>query len=81
MSEDTFTHTCVVITDGHKAVRHGITEIVDRGDALEVVAEAGFVVDAMRHADLVHPNVTLADLQLPDGTGIDIMNRLHSSCP
>ena len=70
-----------MIIDDHEIVRRGIAEIVDRDAALEVVAEAGSVADAVRRADLVRPDVILVDLQLPDGTGIDIMNRLRSSHP
>ena len=70
-----------MIVDDHEIVRRGIAEIVDRDEALEVVAEAGSVADAVRRADLVRPDVILVDLQLPDGTGIDIMNSMRSSPP
>ena len=42
-----------MIIDDHEIVRRGIAEIVDRDDALEVVAEAGSVADAVRRADPV----------------------------
>ena len=71
----------VMIVDDHEIVRRGIAEIVDRADTLEVVAEAGTVEDALRRADLVRPDVILVDLQLPDGTGIDIMSALGQSHP
>lgn len=71
----------VMIVDDHEIVRRGIAEIVDRADGLEVVAEAGSVSDAIRRAELVIPDVILIDLQLPDGTGIDIMRRLSESKP
>ena len=35
----------------------------------------------MRRADLVRPDVVLVDLQLPDGTGIDILKQLAVSHP
>ena len=70
-----------MIVDDHEIVRRGIAEIVDRDESLEVVAEAGSVADAVRRADLVRPDVILVDLQLPDGTGIDIMNSLRASHP
>ncbi|MDO5720175.1 MAG: response regulator transcription factor [Actinomycetaceae bacterium] len=70
-----------MIVDDHEIVRRGIAEIVDRADGLEVVAEAGSVADAIRRAELVIPDVILIDLQLPDGTGIDIMRRLRESKP
>lgn len=71
----------VMIVDDHEIVRRGIAEIVDRAEELEVVAEAGTVADALRRADLVNPDVILVDLQLPDGTGIDIMRALASTHP
>lgn len=71
----------VMIVDDHEIVRRGIAEIVDRADGLEVVAEAGSVTDAIRRAELVVPDVILIDLQLPDGTGIDIMRKLGESKP
>lgn len=73
--------TRVMIIDDHEIVRRGIAEIIDRDDALEVVAEAGSVADAVRRADLVRPDVALVDLQLPDGTGIDILKQLAVSHP
>lgn len=70
-----------MIVDDHEIVRRGIAEIVDRAETLEVVAEAGSVTDAIRRAELVVPDVILVDLQLPDGTGIDIMRRLRETKP
>lgn len=71
----------VMIVDDHEIVRRGIAEIVDREDSFEVVAEAGSVEDAVRRADLVKPDVMLVDLQLPDGTGIDIMKMVAKTNP
>lgn len=71
----------VMIVDDHEIVRRGIAEIVDRSEGLVVVAEAGTVAEALRRAELVRPEVVLIDLQLPDGTGIDIINALRTSLP
>ncbi|MDO4606928.1 MAG: response regulator transcription factor [Bowdeniella nasicola] len=70
-----------MIIDDHEIVRRGIAEIVDRADGLMVVAEAGSVAEAVRRATLVRPEVVLVDLQLPDGTGIDIIDRLREQVP
>lgn len=71
----------VMIVDDHEIVRRGIADVVDRADGLSVVAEAGSVAEALRRATLVRPDVILVDLQLPDGTGIDVIKQLAEVCP
>lgn len=71
----------VMIVDDHEIVRQGIAEIIDRAEGMEVVAEAGTVSDASRRCELVRPDVMLVDLQLPDGTGIDVMNNVRQLSP
>lgn len=71
----------VMIIDDHEVVRRGIAEVVDRADGLSVVAEAGSVAEAIKRAVLVRPDVALVDLRLPDGTGIDIIERLAKELP
>lgn len=70
-----------MIIDDHEIVRRGIAEVIDRSTGMEVVAEAGTVADAVRRAELVRPDVVLVDLQLPDGTGIDVMKKLKTVSP
>ncbi|WP_218056758.1 response regulator [Actinomyces vulturis] len=70
-----------MIIDDHEIVRRGIAEIIDRAEGLYVVAEAGSKSEAMRRAELVHPDVLLVDLQLPDGTGIELMREIRELLP
>lgn len=70
-----------MIVDDHEVVRRGIAEVVERTDGMTVVAEAGSVADGVRRATLVRPQVMLVDLQLPDGTGIDLMKAVRETLP
>ncbi|WP_227993900.1 MULTISPECIES: response regulator transcription factor [unclassified Pseudactinotalea] len=70
-----------MIVDDHEVVRRGIAEVIDRSDGLQVVGEAGSVAEAVRRMMLVRPAVLLVDLQLPDGTGIDIINAATRDLP
>ena len=70
-----------MIVDDHEVVRRGIADVVAAAEGLEVVAEAGTVADAGRRGSLLKPAVALVDLQLPDGTGIDVINSLAQSSP
>lgn len=69
----------VMIVDDHEVVRRGIAEVVDRSEGLSVVAEAGSVAEGLRRAELVRPQVILVDLQLPDGTGINLISKLKAA--
>jgi two-component system, NarL family, response regulator DevR len=71
----------VMIVDDHEVVRRGIAEVIDRSEGMGVVAEAGSVAEGVRRATLVQPQVMLVDLQLPDGTGIDLLMTLRDPLP
>jgi DNA-binding NarL/FixJ family response regulator len=70
-----------MIIDDHEVVRRGIAEVVDRAEGMSVVAEAGSVADGARRASLVRPQVLLVDLQLPDGTGIELISQVREHLP
>ena len=71
----------VMIVDDHEVVRRGIAELVDRAEGMTVVAEASSVADGVRRADLVRPQIVLVDLQLADGTGIEVLRALRERLP
>lgn len=71
----------VMIIDDHEVVRRGISEVVQRTEGMTVVAEAGSVSEGVRRATLVRPQVMLVDLQLPDGSGIDILRAVREALP
>lgn len=74
-------NTTVIIVDDHEVVRRGIADVVGAAEGLDVVAEAGSVADAVRRSELLLPQVALVDLQLPDGTGIDVILALARVSP
>lgn len=71
----------VMIIDDHEVVRRGLAHLVDRAEDLDVVAEAASVAEATRRLVLVRPDVLLVDLQLPDGTGIEVITAAGRHLP
>jgi DNA-binding NarL/FixJ family response regulator len=69
-------HT-VVIVDDHAMFRAGVRAEI--GDAVEVVAEAGDVDEAVAAVQQHRPEVVLLDVHLPGGGGPEVMRRLGAS--
>jgi DNA-binding NarL/FixJ family response regulator len=54
---------------------------IDREPGLEVVAQAGSLDEARRHAASVGCDVAVLDMGLPDGVGSDLIAELREICP
>ncbi len=66
----------VVIVDDHAMFRRGVR--AELGDAVDVVAEAGDVGEAVAAIAAEHPDVVLLDVHLPGGGGVEVMRRAPS---
>lgn len=71
----------VFILDDHEVVRRGVRELLESEDDIEVVGEAGTAADAMNRIPLVHPDVAVLDVRLPDGRGTDVCRDIRSAHP
>jgi DNA-binding NarL/FixJ family response regulator len=69
----------VLIVDDHELVREGLVGAFAREEATEVVGSVATVAEAMASYGADRPDVIVTDLQLQDGTGLDIIRqvRLH----
>jgi len=67
----------VVLVDDHAMFRAGVRS--ELGSAVDVVAEAADVDQAVAAVDEHRPDVVLLDVHLPGGGGVEVMRRLASS--
>ena len=70
-----------VIADDQQLVRAGFRRILESEDGIEVVDEASTGSEAVRVVRHVRPDVTLMDVRMPDGNGIDATRELLSGEP
>jgi DNA-binding NarL/FixJ family response regulator len=62
-------------------VRRGVAELLDAEPDIEVVGEAGSVRQALDRIPVTRPDVAVLDVQLPDGSGIEVCREVRSQRP
>lgn len=69
------------LVEDHEPVRRSLTAVLDADPALRVVGAAGSVADARIGIPRARPDVSLLDVRLPDGNGIELCRDLLSAMP
>jgi DNA-binding NarL/FixJ family response regulator len=80
-AEDWAVQTRIMLVDDHADFRRLMTAMLARHPDLEVVAQAGSLAEARKHAKAVKYNVVVLDLGLPDGNGVDLIGDLRAANP
>ena len=65
----------VMIVEDHETTRASLVAKVSADPTLQVVADVGTLADAKRRFAELEPDVLLVDLELPDGTGTDLIEQ------
>lgn len=71
----------VFLVDDHEVVRRGVRDLLESSGDVDVVGEAGSVAEARSAVPAAAPDVAVLDVQLPDGTGIELCRELRSARP
>ena len=71
----------VFLVDDHEVVRRGVRDLLEASGDVTVVGEAGSVAEALDAVPAASPDVAVLDVQLPDGTGIELCRDLRSARP
>src|SRR3954454_21633105 len=72
--------TKLVIVDDHEAMREGLATLL-AGHGMEILGAAGNVASALDLIVHATPVLAIVDIQLPDGTGIDLTRELLGRRP
>jgi DNA-binding NarL/FixJ family response regulator len=75
------TRTRVLLVEDQADFRRLMVALLARQPDLDVVAQAGSLTEARRHAETVVFDVAVLDLGLPDGSGADLISDLRGLNP
>jgi two-component system response regulator DevR len=73
--------TRVFLLDDHELVRVGLRTLIDAEEDLSVVGEAATADEALARIPAARPDVTVVDLQLAEGEGIEVCREVRSRYP
>lgn len=69
------------LLDDHEIVRRGVRDLLEATGEIEVVGEASTAAQALERVGPCAPDVAVLDVQLPDGSGIEVCRELVSADP
>lgn len=71
----------VILVDDHELVRVGLRTLFNAVPTIDVVAEADSVASALEAIDATGPDLVILDLRLPDGSGIELCQKIRRLYP
>ena len=71
----------IFLLDDHEVVRQGVRSFLEAAGGLVVVGEAGRCADALPRILATSPDVAILDVQLPDGSGVEVCRDIRSAMP
>jgi DNA-binding NarL/FixJ family response regulator len=73
--------TRVLLVDDHDLIRDGLAGVFRREPSMDVLGDAKTVSSALDMFHQLRPDVVVTDLQLPDGTGLDVVREVRTTTP
>lgn len=71
----------VLLADDHALVREGTRRLLEAEQDIQVVAEAGDGLSAVREAERTRPDVAIVDVAMPEISGIEATRRIKELLP
>lgn len=71
----------VFIVDDSKALRERLVNMLSEMDGVEVVGEARDAAEAIRGIRSLRPRVVILDIQMPGGSGIEVLKAIKQESP
>jgi DNA-binding NarL/FixJ family response regulator len=71
----------LVLADDHPMIRAGFKTLLSQSNDIEIAGEAGNGQELIKVVGSVKPDVALIDVHMPGMSGLEALEKLHSSYP
>lgn len=71
----------ILLVDDHELIRAGLRTAFERAGDFVVAGEAGTAAGALEQTAALRPDVVILDVNLPDGSGIEVTRELRRRFP
>ena len=71
----------VIVADDSALIRGRLCALLETEPAVRVVGEASSAGEAMSQFERHRPDAVVLDIQMPDGSGLEVLRRIKQSAP
>lgn len=71
----------IFIIDDHPLIRRGLQQLLEDETSFSVCGESDNVADSLAAIKRCAPDLVILDISLPDGSGLDLLKRIHAIQP
>jgi DNA-binding NarL/FixJ family response regulator len=70
----------LLIADDHEVIRTGLVTLLE-GSNIQIVGQAATGNEAVQLAEQLRPDVVLLDIRMPDGDGLEALEKIRAKMP
>ena len=71
----------IVVAEDHRLVREGICRLLEDAEDMKVVGQASNGADALKLAEMLHPDVLVLDISMPRMDGLEALAQVSALRP
>lgn len=71
----------IIVADDHPVIRRGLMELIGNEPGVSIIGEACDGIEAVELARLLHPDLILMDINMPEMNGVKATQIIKSELP